>query len=113
MAHMSLQQAHRSEALMGLALGAAAVIETTADGVLVLLGLVTLGAALGAWIVVYDHAICRVETLRPGLLLPWILRGAVVMPGLAALHLVYGMVVWVTLILALWMWAVRASLQSS
>jgi hypothetical protein len=36
-----------------------AAVEVAAEGALVLVGFAALGAALGAWAVVYDHVMCR------------------------------------------------------
>lgn len=97
--------------LAGLVLVSAAAVELSADGVLALLGLALLGAGLGGWISVYEHVMCKAEPANLSLIVPWMIRGLIVVPGLGALHLVFGMTVWVILIVALMAWAVRTAMQ--
>jgi hypothetical protein len=110
---MSPHHPHRSDVALGLVLASAAPVELTAEGILVLLGVAALGGGLGGWMAVYDHVLCRSERVSPSLVLPWVIGGAVAMPGIAALQLVVGPTIWVVVIAALLAWAVRTSVHSA
>ena len=90
---------------------AGAAVELAVDGALVVIGFATLGALLGAWAAVYDHVLCKEEPFNGHLVMSWAVRGAVAMPGIAALHLVLGAAVWVALTAAVLGWAVAASIR--
>jgi len=72
--------------LAGPVLASAAAVELTADGRPAQLGFSPLGDGLCGWVVVYDYVPCMAEPLSLALALPWVTRGVVVVPGLAALH---------------------------
>ena len=90
---------------------AGAAVELAVDGALVVIGFATLGGLLGAWAAVYDHVLCKEEPFNSHLVMSWAGRGAVALPGIAALHLVLGTAVWVALAAAVLGWAVAASIR--
>ena len=110
---MSRQHPHRTDVVVGLVLASGAPVELSADGILALLGLATLGAAVGGWMVVYHHVLCRTEGMSPALALPGVVAGAFIMPGLVALHLVLGPRVGVLVVAVLTVWAVGTAVQSA
>ena len=109
---MSLRDPRSHEVLVGVLFVFGGAVEVAAEGALVVVGFAALGAALGAWAVVYDHVLCRGEPFDRDLVISWVVGGAVAVPGLAALQLVFGTAVWVAVLVTfLLAWAVATSLR--
>ena len=111
LADVSARNPQSSELLAGVFLVAGAAVEVAVDGALVVIGFATLGALLGAWAAVYDDVLCKERPFNSHLVMSWAVRGAVALPGIAALHLVLGMAVWVAITAAALGWAVAASIR--
>jgi hypothetical protein len=111
MAYMPLSNARLRDVGVGVAIGAAIFIELAIEGALVVVGLMFLGAVVGVWALVYDRCLCGDRPVPASLVKVWAIRGAVVMPGLAALHLVLGMVVWGIAAVALFAWFVAMAMR--
>ena len=95
-----------------LALTVAILTELAAEGVVTLIGIAALGAVLAAWTVVYSAWLCAGSAVVPRRLVKRMLAGAVLMPAVAPLQLVFGMQFWALVIVAGMAWAVSVTVRA-